>query len=131
MAYVRWSGPDGPHPYVSQLYIYESIHGGFECCGCTLGEPKLAKMWNCDTAELMAAHVGEHIAAGYQVPDFVIPTLLGQQERKFDPVIAHLIGHATKQGPDARIMSWDADVPVSFRVDPEDFKLPGFDDETS
>lgn len=66
MSYVRWSGPEGPHDYVSDVYIYDYVGGGVECCGCV----------RVNTPEEMVTHVRAHIALGDAVPEFVIPRLL-------------------------------------------------------
>lgn len=77
MSYVRWSGPDGPWPYQSNVYIYDDVSGGCTCCGCWLRD---GDNWRSDDDEFgahpkMIEHVREHIKAGHVVPDFVIPRL--------------------------------------------------------
>jgi len=81
MSYVRWSGPNGPHPYDSALYIYDSYLGGITCCGCLLQDHMVDSFagehpdFRVDTHEAMIRHVREHQKAGHAVPDFVIPRL--------------------------------------------------------
>lgn len=69
MSYVRWSSMNAPHPYESDVYIYDDVSGGITCngsCGST----------NLPTVEDMVQHVQEaHITLGEAVPDFVIPRL--------------------------------------------------------
>lgn len=78
MSYVRWSSVGHPWDYDSDLYIYDDTGGGTTCCGCLFQDDD--RSWNGDQDGNLAhpetvAHVREHIAAGHQVPDFVIERL--------------------------------------------------------
>jgi len=68
----------------------------------------------------MAMHVQDHIAAGHAVPDFVIPTLLGDLPRWEDTTIAEMVNMIKTQG-EGRIVSGDADIPAEYRSDVGDF----------
>lgn len=92
MSYVRWSGPNGPHPYDSALYIYDSYLGGITCCGCLLtpledgpsDDPEFRWTehvdFRVDTHAQMISHVLEHKRAGHAVPDFVIERLIEAEQ---------------------------------------------------
>lgn len=56
MSYVRF-GKD------SDVYIFQSVYGGYDCCGCRLSESFAAK-----TIDHMIAHLKVHVAAGHKVP---------------------------------------------------------------
>ena len=58
MSYCRF-GWDG-----SDVYVFESCYGGFECCGCILKD----KGFNCETPDEMIKHLCEHRRAGHFVP---------------------------------------------------------------
>lgn len=75
MSYCRF-GWDG-----SDVYVYESCSGGFDCCGCNLlGD------YNCATPEEMIAHLIEHRKAGQFVPDYAITGLWGDVAGAKEPV---------------------------------------------
>lgn len=52
--------PDCPG---SDVYLYASVYGGFDCCGCKLGTPPAL-----ETADEVVAHLDAHRAAGHHVP---------------------------------------------------------------
>lgn len=56
MAYSRFSYCD--------VYVYMSVRGHLECCGCILGD-----QWVFDSTQAMVDHLAEHRAAGHDVPD--------------------------------------------------------------
>lgn len=57
MSYARF-GPD------SDVYVFLTIHGVFECCACGLTD-----VWQrFDTTDALLAHLDEHEAAGHNVP---------------------------------------------------------------
>lgn len=82
MSYVRWSSIGRPWDYDSQLYIFDDVGGGTTCCGCLLDTEGDSWRGDMDSNPLhpeTVAHVREHIAAGHEVPDFVIPRLQADQ----------------------------------------------------
>lgn len=82
MSYVRFSGRQNqPHPYVSDLYIYEGSEG-IVCCGCRLAGIFVAERDEPEPVKIMIDHVRLHQAAGHAVPDFVIPRL--EEGRSFN-----------------------------------------------
>lgn len=58
MSYCRFGEAD--------VYIYASVNGGIECCGCSLGEG--TAFFNSPTEEGMLEHIAAHRAAGDHVP---------------------------------------------------------------
>ena len=56
MAYSRFSYAD--------VYVFMSVEGHLECCGCILGD-----QWGFDSTQAMVDHLAEHRAAGHDVPD--------------------------------------------------------------
>lgn len=56
MSYVRWSEAD--------VYLFGSVYGGIECCGCALDHYSLSFYAEAD----LLAHLYEHVAAGHYVP---------------------------------------------------------------
>jgi hypothetical protein len=50
----------------SDVYVYYSIHGGIECCGCRLLDGRL---FNLPTEAEMIAHLEQHRRAGHKVPE--------------------------------------------------------------
>lgn len=78
VSYARF-GQDG-----SDVYVYMSVRGHLECCGCiraTSGDvcPRA------DSTEEMVTHLQQHIEHGDTVPDYVIPDLRGDdaENRKY------------------------------------------------
>jgi len=71
----------------SDVYVFSSVEGHLECCGCFLGD-----QWSYDTTDEMLAHLEEHRAAGHHVPQDCIEGLLADKEENdrwianFDPV---------------------------------------------
>ena len=61
MSYCRfaWNGSD--------VYVFEHVDGGYECCGCSIG-----KQWRFITLEEMIVHLAEHKRAGHFVPMYAI-----------------------------------------------------------
>ena len=68
MSYCRLSESD--------IYLYQSIGGGICCDFCPLN-----KRGPLATFDEAIAHVREHIAAGHEVPDWVIPDLEADRDR--------------------------------------------------
>jgi hypothetical protein len=64
MSYARMSGD-------SDVYIFEHADGFIQCCGCSITEPEDYE-WvgyaNLNTAREALAHLDEHVALGYKVP---------------------------------------------------------------
>ena len=56
----------------SDVYIYYSVHGGIECCGCQL---VASGMFNVPDEEQMIAHLEEHRLAHHKVPDVAFEDL--------------------------------------------------------
>lgn len=77
MSYARF-GQDK-----SSVYVYLSVKGHLECCGCMLDETGNAS-WVYPDTDSMIAHLREHIAAGDTVPDNVIPELEADKEQNED-----------------------------------------------
>lgn len=50
----------------SDVYLYRSVYGGVECCGCLLAEDVISQTFN--TADELMVHLGEHVKAGHHVP---------------------------------------------------------------
>jgi hypothetical protein len=76
MSYCRFN--DGTNPFDlppdldqgrSDAYIFESVEGHWECCGCWLADDE----WRycASTKELMLVHIAEHRAAGHIIPESV------------------------------------------------------------
>lgn len=57
MAYARW-GKD------SDVYVYMSVLGHLECCGCWFGGVRRFM-----STQAMVDHLATHRAAGHTVPD--------------------------------------------------------------
>lgn len=57
MSYSRFSNAD--------VYVFMSVEGHLECCGCWLNEHSV----HCDSTQEMVDHLAEHRAAGHDVPD--------------------------------------------------------------
>lgn len=66
----------------SSVYVFKSIYGHLECCGCISGDK-----WEYRSTAEMVAHLREHIAAGHQVPDRVIPALERDDARNFPKLV--------------------------------------------
>jgi hypothetical protein len=60
MSYARFGGG-------SDVYVFASVYGHVECCGCILGEP-----WEHHSADAVVAHMREHVAAGHKVPAYLL-----------------------------------------------------------
>ena len=48
----------------SDVYVYYSIYGGLECCGCRLNE----KVFKARDEREMLSHLERHRAAGHRIP---------------------------------------------------------------
>lgn len=105
MAYVRW-GED------SNLYIYDHVDGGYECCGCLLEDNFRAK-----TLVGILNHVGRHLTHEHKVPSYVIPRLLGE-EKFIDEVLEEAAILTRANG--GKMVSWDAAVPKDIHTNPHD-----------
>lgn len=71
MSYARF-GWDG-----SDVYVFLSVGGKLECCGCSL-RPRI---WTYDSTAAMLAHLEDHRAAGHTVPDDCIERLKEEREK--------------------------------------------------
>lgn len=124
MAYVRW-GSVATHGYDSDLYIYRSSRGGYECCGCLVAreDGRGGEIVQFYDLELLIAHVGVHADRGHTVPDWLVNTLRGaslaSSHTMIDPVIEQLVSEARRNN--GKIASWDLDVPDDLRMKVEDW----------
>lgn len=55
MSYARF-GPE------SDVYVYASVAGHVECCGCLIGD-----QWDFYSPEDVVTHLSEHVTAGHKV----------------------------------------------------------------
>lgn len=61
--------------YDSNVYIFEDVAGGLNCCGCSLlWETMESTLF--DTAFKMIEHLGKHLDAGQKVPGYVFTQIL-------------------------------------------------------
>lgn len=72
MAYSRFSYAD--------LYVFMSVHGHLECCGCWLDNE-----WRFDSTQAMIEHIQKHRDAGHNVPPNLEVELLADDEQNFPP----------------------------------------------
>lgn len=72
MSYCRFSEAD--------VYVFMHTHKFLECCGCSLGD-----QWDFHSTADMVAHLREHIAAGHDVPAWVIPQIEADDAENFPP----------------------------------------------
>ena len=72
MSYCRF----GEH---SDVYVFPSVGGWLECCGCILGEP-----WEHGSTQSMIDHLERHRAAGHEVPD-IDSDLWAEDAENFPP----------------------------------------------
>lgn len=83
MAYSRW-GWDG-----SDLYIYMDTGGYLNCTACPLmplaenAKIKMNQSFHAYSTMDMIDHLGEHMDAGHNFPDSVIPDILSDDEDNF------------------------------------------------
>lgn len=56
MSFARF-GPE------SDVYLFLSVNGRLECCGCSLSDK-----WTYQTTDALLAHLDAHEAAGHKVP---------------------------------------------------------------
>lgn len=78
MSYARW-GSEG-----SDVYVYQHVGGGIECCGCLLMPMDGLSQWGAftrlsfraQTAGEMYAHLGQHRDAGHKVPSSCFEDIL-------------------------------------------------------
>lgn len=73
MSYARL-GADG-----SDVYVFASVGGYVECCGCLLGG-----RWDFHSAADVVAHLREHIAEGHSIPAYLLDPALYPAE-DFEP----------------------------------------------
>ena len=72
MSWVRW-GND------SELYIFETVSGKIQCCGCPFDWPR---SFEASSLEEIVSHILEHTAAGHRVPKDLINSITrGENER--------------------------------------------------
>lgn len=72
MAYSRFSYAD--------VYVFMSVYGSLECCGCWLGPG-----WNFGSTQAMIDHLAEHRAAGHSVPEGIEDALRDDDAENFPP----------------------------------------------
>lgn len=76
MSYCRFSNKNwelyGIKIPKSDVYVFESVYGGIECCGCRLTEGRSPTY---DKYSDMIHHLQKHMEAGHAVPAHVIPML--------------------------------------------------------
>jgi hypothetical protein len=83
MSYSRW-GWEG-----SDLYIYMDVNGYLHCAACPLmpiaenAKIKMNESFYAYSTMEMIDHLGEHMDAGHNFPDSVIPDILSDHERNF------------------------------------------------
>lgn len=65
MSYARW-GAD------SDVYVFVSVYGGIECCGCKMGDGSPIF----DTSREILDHLEEHRNKQHLVPDYLIDSLI-------------------------------------------------------
>lgn len=70
MSYCRF-GPD------SDVYVFQHVGGGWECCGCLFGDSLRA-----ETREEMLSHLEDHIKTGHTVPEHAIARLKAEIENR-------------------------------------------------
>lgn len=75
MAYSRFSYAD--------VYVFMSVNGHLECCGCWLGNE-----WGFNSTDEMIAHLAEHREAGHDVPDNLEHDLRRDNDENFPPQCA-------------------------------------------
>lgn len=63
MSYCRFGEADA--------YIYESVDGVFQCCGCSLSTAENASDWNFPDRESMLEHIKLHRERGDYIPEHV------------------------------------------------------------
>lgn len=68
MSYCRFGEAD--------VYVFLSIQGHLECCGCSLGDG-----WEFFTTDTLLEHLKQHREAGHIVPDFVFADLETDREK--------------------------------------------------
>jgi len=73
MSYCRF-GKD------SDVYVYYSIYGQYECCGCNLRESQEFSVF--DTAKEMVSHLNIHKINGEKVPQYAIDRLIEDNGKK-------------------------------------------------
>ena len=64
MSYARFTSD-------SDVYVFEHVEGGYECCGCILD----MSSFRCKTILEMLCHLEYHKNAGHEVPDYCIDQL--------------------------------------------------------
>jgi hypothetical protein len=86
MSYCRWSDD-------SDVYIYEVVAGGVECCACWLLNPQPGTAPAIDrpsarimTRSALIAHLLEHRAAGHKVPAGLIDGIREDLATSGDPI---------------------------------------------
>ena len=67
MSYCRFSDN-------SDIYLFDNISGGWECCNCYLGEG--GKATNLETRTETIKHLLKHKDAGHKVPTYSIERLV-------------------------------------------------------
>lgn len=111
MAFVRFSGPGGPHPYVSDVYILADTRGGYTCSGCRLHGGHEARFEKFDEIDW---HLIEHQEAGDVIPVWMwFQAAADPNARAWDDTtIAEMVAIAREKG--GKILSWDADIPADL-----------------
>lgn len=80
MSYCRFIEAD--------VYIFESVSGYLECCGCSITEPGSEKQiflsFRANTVDEMLEHIAKHRKRGEFVPEDVDERLREEKERGLD-----------------------------------------------
>lgn len=71
MSYARFSEE-------SDVYVYASVAGGVECCGCSMGDCFVA-----ESTDEMVEHLQQHIEKGDMVPDDIESALQDDDAENF------------------------------------------------
>ena len=80
MSYARFGDP-GPYGRPSDVYVFFSVSGYYECCGCKL-HPKAYYSTVVRTAKQMRSHLVRHLDAGHVVPERAFTRLNADIEGK-------------------------------------------------
>ena len=89
MSYCRFCKEDriyhGIKLVKSDVYVFEHVWGGIQCCGCKLSETPFGSATFFTYSE-MIEHLNEHKRVGHAVPEHVIPSLEEQIKERGDTV---------------------------------------------
>lgn len=77
MSYARF-GADG-----SAVYVFMSVDGVLECCGCALPGPGGGGSFTADGTEEMIGHLAMHVEAGQAIPAGLVSRLRADDAENF------------------------------------------------